>query len=44
MKEVKILLSSISDIKAFVNIVNKYEFDVQKVLDMENVVFVEMIE
>ncbi len=28
MKSFEILLSSISDIKAFVNIVNKYEFDV----------------
>ena len=28
MKTFNILLSSINDIKAFVNIVNKYEFDV----------------
>ncbi|MBQ3181756.1 MAG: HPr family phosphocarrier protein [Clostridia bacterium] len=28
MKTLNILLSSINDIKAFVNIVNKYEFDV----------------
>ena len=28
MKSLNILLSSINDIKAFVNIVNKYEFDV----------------
>ena len=28
MKTFSILLSSINDIKAFVNIVNKYEFDV----------------
>ena len=28
MKTFEILLSSINDIKAFVNIVNKYEFDV----------------
>jgi len=28
MKSFNILLSSINDIKAFVNIVNKYEFDV----------------
>jgi phosphotransferase system HPr-like phosphotransfer protein len=28
MKEFEILLSSINDVKNFVNIVNKYEFDV----------------
>lgn len=28
MKTVEILLSSINDIKAFVNIVNRYDFDV----------------
>lgn len=33
MKEVKILLSSINDVKKFVNLVSKYDFDVDLVSD-----------
>ena len=33
MKEIKILLSSINDVKKFVNIVSKYDFDVDLISD-----------
>ena len=33
MKEIKILLSSINDVKKFVNLVSKYDFDVDLVSD-----------
>ena len=33
MKEIKILLNSINDVKKFVNIVSKYDFDVDLISD-----------
>ena len=33
MKEIKILLSSINDVKKFVNVVSKYDFDVDLTSD-----------
>lgn len=33
MKEIKILLSSINDVKKFVNMVSKYDFDVDLISD-----------